>query len=141
VPPPSRSLRDRLDPLWSLAAAAWVAAVLIVNSTPDSDLPKPRGFSLPEGADKVAHFFMYGIMAVLFWNALIPARVPRGFRAPWRIAVLLPCAIGLFDEIHQRTVPGRSSDPADLLADCLGAAVMVYLGTRKRPPVNPPASS
>jgi VanZ family protein len=41
------------------------------------------------------------------------------------LAWLIATAYGVTDELHQRYVPHRTADVADLVADALGAAVAV----------------
>ncbi|MGE0704418.1 MAG: VanZ family protein [Vicinamibacterales bacterium] len=105
--------------LW-LPVAVYMAAIFIASSA-----------SMPPGADlvpdKVVHAGIYGGLAVVVLRAL-----GRGLRYPsswshtlW--AVALTGLYGLSDEIHQSFVPLRQADPADLLADVLGATAAVLL--------------
>jgi VanZ family protein len=73
--------------------------------------------------DKVVHAFMYAVLGALLVRALA-----GGWDRPVTlrmalVAVLLATLYGLTDEIHQAFVPARQSDPIDLVADGLGAAV------------------
>lgn len=79
------------------------------------------GPKLFEGIDKVAHFFVYGLLATL-----IVRLSPRPAAAWW--AWLAASLYGVSDEWHQSFTPGRSVELADLIADSLGAlvAVVVY---------------
>lgn len=132
-PSPPRRFIDRVDPFWALAALWWIAAVLAVNSVPSSLLPTTSRFPLPPHADKIVHFIMYGGMAMVVWNAMIPRRPWRGLRPPVAAALLVPCVIGLADELHQSVVPGRSCDWRDLLVDWVAAGCAVWVATRRRP--------
>ena len=97
-----------------LPAAAWSAVLLFLGNRPAIDV----GPDLPWGADKVAHFAIYGVLGVLSafgWH--------RAARSPARALVLAAAIlIGAADEWNQRSVPGRSSDPADWVADIAGVA-------------------
>lgn len=79
------------------------------------------------GADKVEHFFIYGLLATLI------ARVPAvaGSR-PFGLglAVVIASVYGVTDEFHQSFTPGRSVEVLDWLSDTSGAAlaVAVYAG-------------
>ncbi|MCF7688666.1 MAG: VanZ family protein [Cephaloticoccus sp.] len=75
--------------------------------------------------DKLAHFFIYGLLATLVTRAGFPER--RGW---W--AVLIVSLFGLTDEWHQSFTPGRAVELADWVADTLGAitAVAVYMHWR-----------
>jgi VanZ family protein len=74
------------------------------------------------GIDKVAHFGVFGLLALLVLRTGFPPR-----RA-W-VAVALVSAFGLTDEWHQSFTPGRFVEVADWVADTLGAivAVTVYI--------------
>ncbi len=72
------------------------------------------GGDFPEWAHVLAHFAEYAALAALWLWALAPAhrrqppgRPPRPSRSRMRVS----------DEIHQSFVPGRVSDPLDVLVD------------------------
>ena len=69
--------------------------------------------------DKALHAVVFGALASMLW-------VLAGGRAPLAIFCLV-VGVGVLDEVHQFFVPGRNADPADLLADALGAALALYL--------------
>jgi len=77
-------------------------------------------FDLSAPWDKVYHALNFGVLALFL-------RLASG-RA-W-LAVLLASLYGATDELHQAFVPGRSADPADWLADTLGALAAVLLYER-----------
>ena len=81
------------------------------------------------GIDKVAHFFVFGLLATLV------ARVPAV--ANWRLlgiwsAVVLVSTYGITDEFHQSFTPGRSVEFADWLGDTAGAALGVFVYAKWR---------
>ncbi len=101
-----------------LPAAAWAATLYWLSSQPQ--LPElPVAFP---GADKLLHAGAYALLALTCAFAL---RWPQGARA--FLPALLATAYGLTDELHQRYVPGRSADLADLFADGGGALLAVAL--------------
>jgi len=79
----------------------------------------------------VAHFTYFFLGGVLLTNAIhltFRWRLPLTF-----LAVLLVIgAIGIVDEWHQTSTPGRSgNDRGDLLADCLGGGLAaLFITTR-----------
>lgn len=102
----------------------YAAGIFLVSS-----LPKPPPLPSVAGADKGLHFVAYAGLAVL---------CARAFRrrwpglSPWgvgNLSLLAAAFYGLTDELHQAFVPGRTADPADWLADSLGAAAgtLAYL--------------
>jgi hypothetical protein len=69
------------------------------------------------------HLLGYAALAWLWWRALTPQR-----RVTWSIlmtAFVLTTLYGASDELHQRYVPMRDGNLADLLVDAAGALVMV----------------
>ncbi|MBD5782608.1 VanZ family protein [Pelagicoccus sp. NFK12] len=74
--------------------------------------------------DKVDHFCVYGLLAVLVFQAL-PERVQGTKR--WLIAFVAVSAFGLWDETLQHFNPARTGDPLDWLADSLGALTAVVI--------------
>ena len=99
--------------------AAWAALIFAISS-----LRIPSGPSRL-GIDKVAHFFEFGALAALVTRALIGSALSPTRAVIWAIA--LATAYGASDELHQRFVPGRSSDIFDLLADFVGACAGALL--------------
>ena len=78
------------------------------------------------GADKVAHFLVYGLLG------LLACRLGRGRRAAV-LAVLAASLYGASDEWHQSFVPSRSAEVTDWMTDTLGAGLMVagYAGSAR----------
>ena len=102
-----------------LPLGLWAAAVLAIGS-----LELGGVASLPAGADKAAHFALYGVGGL----CAVWAHRVRGRRAGLAglMAVLLT---GLVDELHQGTLPTRQSDFWDWAADAAGAG-SVFLAVR-----------
>lgn len=103
------------DWLWPLALAATV-----FTASGRSQVAAPE----ITGIDKVAHFFVFGLLGTLI------ARVPsvagwRGLGVFW--AVVLTSVYGFLDEFHQSFTPGRSVEFTDWLCDTSGAALAVAI--------------
>jgi len=84
------------------------------------------------GVDKLGHAAEYAILGLLAANALAAQRAggrlrPIPLGGLWQGAVLLTALWGWIDEIHQYAVPGRQTDPLDLLADILGACLGAWI--------------
>lgn len=140
-----RPLNRRIDallrpfqngPLALLLAVGWIVAVLTINSLPADRLPDLRTvWYKPAHADKLAHFVFYGVMAALVFNVLAPSRRRPGWHLALRRALLLalviPMAMGVYDEWNQLRVPGRSADLWDVAADWAGAWCAVALAALK----------
>jgi VanZ family protein len=69
--------------------------------------------------DKLLHALTYGMLAGCWCVALGGRR-----RA---LAIAMAVATGLLDEWLQRSIPGRHSDVADLVADGVGATISAWL--------------
>lgn len=114
---------------YGLPPLAVAALIFFLSSQQSIDAP-----TFP-GSDKVAHLCIYGLLGFLNARALFGYGHVRAAR--WGGA-LLAIAYGATDELHQRFVPGRMSDPFDLVADALGAivgaSVFVYLALRRAAP-------
>ena len=98
-------------------AIGWASLILIATSIP---IPGQLASVSPTGADKLVHFTMYGVLGWLTARGL-------GFPSMRTLlpAFLLVAGFGAIDEWHQRFIPGRSTDRADLVADIVGAGVGV----------------
>ena len=100
-----------------LPPIAWAVLIFTASSFSTSGLPP----TFPH-ADKVAHFIIYGILALLLYRALHGER-KFGPLAAMLLSVLLASVYGALDEFHQYFVPTRSTDVADWMADTLGALI------------------
>jgi VanZ family protein len=90
----------------------WAGLILVGTSWPSISV----GPDVIIGFDKVVHFGMYGILAVLVMRALRPP-----YSISQSVAVLLAlAAFGAADEWHQAFIPGRSESIWDWIADTLG---------------------
>jgi hypothetical protein len=107
---------------WLAAAVAWTAAVLIANSVSVSD---PQWAPPFLGADKVTHGVMYAGIAFAWRRAFRSARDS----VSWSV-LLLAIVLGALDEWHQTTVPGRSAEVLDWVADAGGAALGILAWRR-----------
>ena len=98
---------------------AWAMMVIIFVLSSMSQLPRvPGGFDVDDG---VAHAVAYGVLAALLLRGLTGGALRRvSVEAAW-LAVLLATLYGVTDEVHQRFVPGRTAEVADLIADAVGA--------------------
>jgi VanZ family protein len=75
--------------------------------------------------DKLLHLWMYGTLGFLLslgWRR-------AGRRPHANLVVLAGVLVGLYDELHQRTVPGRSADYRDFIVDVLAVTLGFILIT------------
>ena len=107
-----RKLLQRFGP-----PLGWASLILIATSIP---IPAPLASAPPVGADKFVHLTMYGVLAWLTARAFGVPTVRGGVTA-----VAVVAAFASLDEWHQRFIPGRMSEGADLVADVVGGALGV----------------
>jgi VanZ family protein len=106
-----------------LPALAWTAIVFVLGGIPNPGPPTPLEFP----SDKLEHAAAFAILQILALRALryeLPASWPRAM--PW-IAALASTLIGGALELYQLTVPNRSAELMDLVADAIGAAMAALL--------------
>lgn len=109
---------------YAYLAVAWMAVIYFLSSRPGSEFPATF-----DGADKIVHFVVFGILGVLLAGAF--GRVGREF--PWRRLLLVTTAVALYgvlDEFHQAFVPGRAPSAGDVVADAAGGFVVTAVAYR-----------
>ena len=74
---------------------------------------------------KAAHIFLYFILILLLWLALLP--LVRGGKRQVGLAAVLCALLAGLDEYHQTFIPGRSGELRDVCVDLAGAALAVLL--------------
>lgn len=123
----SRSLDLIVTFLLRIVPATLVMGTIFLFSHQSGD-----NLSLPlfPGADKIAHLFAYGALAL----AVLWGRAQEGVENPRRVAlqtVIFCLCYGISDEFHQSFIPFRSVSGLDLLADTAGALLitLVWLGS------------
>jgi len=97
-----------------------MAMIFFVSALPRAPLPS-------NVSDKWGHFAAYlllGVLAVRGVAGGLPAHLTVRVALT---ALLITIGYGAFDEIHQRFVPGRSAELADVYADSAGAFAAVIV--------------
>ena len=97
---------------------SYALLILIVSSTPSSDLPKSWFLEY----DKIIHFFEYFVFGILAIKSMSYYSLRTVF-----ILILLGLLFGLFDEYLQSFILGRFSSGLDVLSDTLGFTVGILL--------------
>jgi len=105
----------RIIQLWG-PVVVYMAAIFYVSSLPQAPLP-------PGLPDKPAHALGYFGFGFVIARALAGGLPPRITTRQFFIGLAIAVAYGASDEFHQRFVPGRTGDLADLYADTVGAAI------------------
>jgi VanZ family protein/UDP-2,3-diacylglucosamine pyrophosphatase LpxH len=114
----------RMRWLWTLPLA--VAATIAWLSAQSH---YPVGVQLPPPLDKVAHLGVFGVLA---WALDLALQGNRPDLPLYRRHLLVFLAVSLYgatDEWHQVFVPGRSCEFGDWVADALGGALGLLVGS------------
>jgi hypothetical protein len=117
--------------LFYLLPAVGYAALIFALSSSSLDIEELRPVF---EYDKLLHIVEYYIFGYLLMRAFTTSDVPFLAASPIAAAILVGCAYGLSDEIHQAFVPGRDCSLMDFLFDAAGAtlAACTYSGVRHR---------
>lgn len=97
--------------------------IFVLSSIPGDQLPEIQ-FRL---ADKIAHFFIFGILGFLLARSIRITINPFWKNRYVLWSILIGIVYGLVDEWHQMYVPGRYTSLSDWIADFLGIACFVAL--------------
>ncbi len=117
----SRKRRRNKAILFGIASAVYACLIFYLSSistTPEAVQP------LFLGLDKLAHFVEFGLFGGLLFLTFAYADW-RPWDAP--IAISLGVAYGVVDELHQATVPERTSDLLDMTINAIGVVIIVIL--------------
>lgn len=102
-------------------AVYWLA-LFIATSIPTTYIP-----SVGVG-DKFSHFFAYLLLSVLIYLTFsLQNKFDLLNKFPGRLTILIASVYGIFDELHQMLIPGRSAEVLDWVADFLGILVGVFV--------------
>lgn len=107
----------RLIWIWGPVVVS-MAAIFVLSGM--SSPPAPIKVS-----DKTEHFVGYGVLGAITARATAGATLSGLTGGAATTAWVVASLYGVSDEYHQSFVPGRTSDPADALADTAGAAAAI----------------
>ncbi len=84
-------------------------------------------------ADKIVHVVEYAFLGFLLARAMGKYTFFRqSMRVLAAIVLLAGLVYGISDELHQMTVPNRSADFTDVIADGIGVFIGVFIYYKKR---------
>ena len=75
--------------------------------------------------DYVLHAVFFGAFALLLYRALINTGLTK--KVSLLVAMLGTVVYGIFDDLHQRLVPGRDATVTDVVFDTIGAVIVILL--------------
>lgn len=93
----------------------WMGVIFLVSA--QTQLPRFVLPGVPMPTDKGLHMLEYAILGALCYRAVVRTLTVR-YPMLWSFGVGVTYAAT--DELHQRFVPGRSSDLSDWVADAVG---------------------
>lgn len=108
----------------------WMLTIFTLSSIPTIPM-----FKFPISPDKLGHMGIYFVLCLLWNRALFNQDAAPFFRRhSLALSFCLTTVHGILDEVYQMSVPGRSADVFDALADTAGAGLFVlwhWLRTRR----------
>ena len=108
--------------LYKYPAILYAILIFILSASPS--ISPPPGFVLE---DKIYHFIEYGVFSLLLFLVFFTSGREYLRKHVFLLSTLVGMAYAVSDEIHQKFVPGRSSEFLDFVADSLGI-VLVQIG-------------
>ena len=121
---------------YQFPAIGWAIIIFLGSSIPAKYIPQHTIFTY----DKLIHIALFLVFGVLVYRALEPLKV-RDSLSLGRIVFSISIVIlyGILDELHQGSVPGRTLDIWDAVADAIGgiiASFLVYFNYLRRRIIN-----
>ena len=104
---------NRQNLFWAFCAVAWYGAITYWSTLGTTETP------LYGVSDFIRHACVFGLLAFFICMALYH------WVAPLSLTFVLVAFLGLVDEWHQSFVPTRGFDPMDLVADMVGATLVL----------------
>lgn len=89
------------------------------------------------GWDKLAHFVLFGGFGFLWMHAIHPRHTAHRKMTSRRWALVIfgiGTAFSLLGEVYQRSLPARSAEPYDALANILGLTAALLFFRWRHPP-------
>ncbi len=118
--------RNRFYALYIPLTIYWII-IFVLTTLPNPNVPK----LLDNYDDKLKHFLAYTVLAVMVSLILhFQKRYKFLSEKVFLYSVLIVSVYGIFDEVHQIFIPGRSADIFDLLCDISGGILGTYLSLR-----------
>ena len=113
--------RNQLRSASLFLTCCWMATIFYLSSLHSIDID--LGFS---AQDKLFHMAAYGVLGIFILGSMPLDDLGYNFNQV-ALATFVATLYGITDEWHQAYVPGRSSDPLDVVADCIGALLATLL--------------
>lgn len=113
----------RLKNVWryQLPVLLWMLTIFTLSSIPTIPIIK-----FPISPDKLGHMGIYFVLCLLWNRALFyQDAIPFLRRYSLLMSFCFTAVHGILDEVYQMSVPGRSAEVFDALADATGAGLFI----------------
>lgn len=104
---------------------SWASLIFVLLASPQAN--HLYEFAL---ADKIIHFFLFGILTYLIVWIFFDGKRKKFFKIAI-LAFFIPVFYSFSLEYLQKFIPGRFPDPLDLLAGILGVMTFLYIAYKK----------
>ena len=97
----------------------WFILIITLSSIPFFSAPKVeiKQFHFEIRLDYIFHFIIYLIFSIIFFLWKIKGIKQRKFHL-LTVMIMLSIVLAVFDEFHQKLIPGRTFNPIDLVYNC-----------------------
>jgi VanZ family protein len=113
--------RARFSRYW-LPVLGYIGLIFGLSSIHGNQIPSPFPY-----VDKVAHLLEYSFFGLLAGRAIRFTLRGRNAFITAFATILFGALIGMLDELYQRMIPGRESDPFDWLTDVTAVIIAVIV--------------
>ena len=97
----------------------WLVSIIIVSSIPHLPTPKIDTGRIKIRLDYLFHFCEYGILAFLALLSFVKKEFIITLKKYFLITLVL-LIFAVFDEFHQKLIPGRTFNPKDIMSNLAG---------------------
>jgi VanZ family protein len=97
----------------------WIVIIIVISSVPSLPSPRISTGKIVIRLDYLFHLCEYGALAVLAFLSFAGKDFNLTFRKKFFITLFL-ILFSVFDELHQKLIPGRSFNPRDILSNISG---------------------
>jgi len=78
--------------------------------------------------DKFSHFFAYlGLCVLMYFTFAFQKKYLILKKYPGFMSIIIASLYGIFDELHQMLIPGRSGELLDWIADFVGVIIGILI--------------
>lgn len=107
---------------YHLPPIIWGLIIFLFSSIPSDKIPTLQIW----GFDKIVHLIIFFVFGLLIYRSLYFSKSKvYSFRKIALISISIVFLFGVFDELYQSLIPGRTTDVFDLIADVTGGILSI----------------